>query len=139
MVAGRPHGQHPSVEVGLDVAIARVGGCECGQLLKSLTPRQRPPLGVGPGEAPVEHRADRLLVALAEIRDKSTMRRFRRLLVVDRSRARDHERARGQDDDGEGRDHEAAHGMPPTGRACGDSALAFIAPPYSPRAAGSRC
>jgi hypothetical protein len=115
MFAGRPHGEHPSVEVRLDVAVAGIGGCECGQILKCFAPCQRPSLGVGPGEAPVEQRADRLLVALAEIRDKSTMRLFRRLLVVDRSGARDHKRARGQDGDGEGRDHEATHAMSPTG------------------------
>jgi hypothetical protein len=63
------------------------------------------PLGVGPDEAPIEQGADCLLIAL------------RRLLVVNRSGAADHQRARGQDRDRNGRDHEATHDMLPAARA----------------------
>jgi hypothetical protein len=75
------------------------------------------PLGVGPDEAPIEHGADCLLIALAETGDESRMRFARRLLVVNRSGAADHQRARGQDRDRNGRDHEATHDMLPAARA----------------------
>jgi len=82
-----------------------------------LAPRERSALGVGPDEAPIEQGADCLLIALAETGDESRMRLARRLLVVNRSGAADHQRARGQDRDRNGRDHEATHDMLPAARA----------------------
>ena len=84
--------------------------------LECLAPRKRSAFGVGPDEAPIEHGANCLLIALAETGDESGMRFARRLLIVNRSGAADHQRPRGQDRDRDGRDHEATHGMPPAAR-----------------------
>src|SRR5262245_11136002 len=124
--------------MGLLVAIGLVGGGERGKRLEGLAPGEGLALGIGPGETPVERRADRLAVALGEIGEEGTVSRFRRMLVVGGGGAADDERAsgaRGERCNGDGRNHQAAHGASPVGTV-GRRAIMAVA--CSPRAAGSR-
>ncbi len=103
------HGEHAPVEMALDVAVFPMGGSKGRELPQRLTPAMGSSVGVDPGKTPVEHGADRLLVALAEAGDECAVCRLRRLLVVDRGRAAENERAPGETGEGQGCDHEAAH------------------------------